>query len=90
MASEATPLFLHNPTEGDKLLLLDEVEEGLYLPGRWKATLEACVAKVFWDGFLWERFAFLSVRRAHEGPTTLGFAVLTGETATRRLHATPR
>ena len=45
--------------------------------GRWKATLEAVLAKVFWDGFLWEAFALLAQRTGH-GPQTFVFALLTG------------
>jgi hypothetical protein len=63
-------LSLHGPTErGESLLLLDEAKESQYGVSRWKATLEALVSKVFWDGFMWELFAFLSLRLG-QGPTS--------------------
>lgn len=52
------------------MLLLDEEEEAQYLPSRWTATFEAVASKVFWDGFMWERFALLSTRGLGQGPTT--------------------
>jgi hypothetical protein len=71
-ATESTPLFLggdagaahHGP------LVFDEGGEKEYGPSRWKATVEATVAKVFWDGFLWERMAFVAARGLGDGPTT--------------------
>ena len=71
-ASETTPLFLHAPVdEGNEPLVFDEALESAYFPSRWKATLEATVSKVFWDGFGWERFAYLSAKGLGQGPTTL-------------------
>jgi hypothetical protein len=72
-ASESTPLFLHAPVEegNEPLAFGDESIESQYFPSRWKATLEATVSKVFWDGFGWERFAFLSAKGLGQGPTTL-------------------
>ena len=72
-ATESTPLFLHAPVEdgNEPLVFGDEGIESQYFPSRWKATLEATVSKVFWDGFGWERFAYLSARGLGQGPTTL-------------------
>jgi hypothetical protein len=42
--------------------IFDESGERDYGPGRWKATAEAIAAKIFWDGFFWERFAFISAK----------------------------
>lgn len=72
-ATESTPLFLGEPSDGGQHgpLLFDEAAEKEYGPSRWKATLEAIAAKVFWDGFLWERFAFVSSRGLGYGATSL-------------------
>ncbi len=75
-ATEATPLFLgHLDRDAsgshDGPLVFDEGGEKEYGPSRWKATAEATVAKVFWDGFLWERMAYVAAKGYGAGATTL-------------------
>ena len=61
--SEQTPLFLDSVFKpGGVPLFFSEHEDSLYGRSRFLAPGEAAVSKVFWDGFCWERAAFIAAR----------------------------
>lgn len=70
--SEETPLFLESVFKPGGVPLFFSEEDALVAAGagRFLATGEAAISKVFWDGFCWERASFFAARLGY-GPATL-------------------